>query len=160
VGLIAAVSIRSIVASFHARGDTKTPMIVSLVAVTLNVGLKLVLVDGFGVMGLALATALGATLNLAALVWIADNRRWIEPDGAFGRAVACAGIAAAALAATLLLTYPAIDVAFGAWRFGKELRLIAHGLTGGIVYGVVALAMMRITGLSLGRAGHQQGTPP
>jgi acetyl-CoA C-acetyltransferase len=160
VGLIAAVSIRSIVASFHARGDTKTPMIVSLVAVTLNVGLKLVLVDGFGVMGLALATALGATLNLAALVWIADNRGWIEPDGAFGRAAACAGAAAAALAGTLLLTYPLIEGWLGAWRFGKELRLIAHGLTGGIVYGVVALAIMRITGLSLRRAGHQQGNPP
>jgi len=157
VGLIAAVSIRSIVASFHARGDTTTPMVVSLVAVTLNVGLKLVLVDGLGVMGLALATALGATLNLAALVWIADNRRWIELDGTFGRAVACAGVAAAALAGTILLTYPLIESSLGAWRFGKELRLIAHGLTGGTVYGAVALAMMRITGLSLRRGGHQQG---
>ncbi|MCA3563948.1 MAG: murein biosynthesis integral membrane protein MurJ [Methylocystis sp.] len=153
VGLIAAVSIRSIVASFLARGDTATPMIVSLVSVALNVGLKLLLVERFGVMGLALATALGATLNLAALVWIADNRRWIEPDGTFARAVACAGVAAGALAGTILLTYPLIDSWFGGLRFGKEVRLVAHGLTGGIVYGAAALAMMLITGLSLRRGG-------
>jgi putative peptidoglycan lipid II flippase len=151
VGLIAAVSIRSIVASFLARGDTATPMIVSLVSVALNVGLKLLLVERFGVMGLALATALGATLNLAALVWIADNRRWIEPDGTIARAVACAGVAAGALAGTILLTYPLIDSWFGGLRFGKEVRLVAHGLTGGIVYGAAALAMMLITGLSLRR---------
>ena len=66
---------------------------------------------------------------------------------------AVAGVAAGALAGTILLTYPLIDSWFGGLRFGKELRLVAHGLTGGIVYGAAALAMMLITGLSLRRGG-------
>ncbi len=42
-GLIAIVLIRSAVASFQARGDTKTPMYISLFAVAINVCLKIVL---------------------------------------------------------------------------------------------------------------------
>jgi putative peptidoglycan lipid II flippase len=151
VGLIAAVSIRSVVASFHARGDTKTPMIVSLSAVALNVGLKFALVGQFGVMGLALATALGATVNLAALIWLADERRWMQPDGTFGRAIACAAAASLALAVAMLLTYAPLARLLDGQRFANELRLLAHGLTGGLVYGGVGLAMMKAVGLKLRR---------
>ncbi len=151
VGLIAAISIRSVVASFHARGDTKTPMLVALAAVTLNVLLKLVLIEHLGVMGLALATALGATLNLAVLAWLADERQWMEPDGSLGRAVACASAASLALAILLLLTYSLLAQALQGMRFAPELRLIIHGLSGAFIYGATALAMMRAVGLTLRR---------
>ncbi len=151
VGLIAAVSIRSVVASFHARGDTKTPMLVSLAAVALNVALKFVLVDSFGVMGLALATALGATLNLAVLVWLADERQWMEPDGAFGRAIGCAAAASLALAVLLLLTYAPLAQALRGAGLSNELRLLAHGVTGAIVYGGTSAVMMKVLGLNLRR---------
>ncbi len=151
VGLIAAVSIRSVVASFHARGDTRTPMLISLAAVALNVALKLVLVDRLGVMGLALATALGATLNLAVLVWLADERRWMEPDGSLGRAIACAAMASFALATLLLVSYTPLAQALRDVRYGTELRLLVHGLTGAIVYGGAGLVMMKVVGLSLRR---------
>jgi putative peptidoglycan lipid II flippase len=151
VGLIAAVSIRSVVASFHARGDTKTPMLVSLASVALNVALKFILVDSFGVMGLALATALGATLNLAVLVWLADERRWMEPDGTFGRAIGCAAVASLALAVLLLVTYTPLAQTLRGVGFSNELRLLVHGMTGAIVYGGSALMMMKVSGLSLRR---------
>ncbi len=151
VGLIAAVSIRSVVASFHARGDTKTPMLVSLAAVALNVALKFALVDSFGVMGLALATALGATLNLAVLVWLADVRQWMEPDGTFGRAIGCAAAASLALAVLLLLTYAPLAQALRGISFSTELRLLVHGISGAIVYGGTAAVMMKVVGLSLRR---------
>jgi putative peptidoglycan lipid II flippase len=151
VGLIAAVSIRSVVASFHARGDTRTPMLVSLGAVAINVGLKFALVGQHGVMGLALATALGATLNLALLIWLADARGWMEPDGTFGRAVGSAAIGSAALAAVVLATYVPFERALSGASFANELRLVAHGLTGGLVYGLAVLVMMKLTGLNLRR---------
>jgi putative peptidoglycan lipid II flippase len=151
VGLLAAVSIRSVVSSFHARQDTRTPMYVSLAAVAINVGLKLLLIRGWGVMGLALATALGATLNLAVLVWIADARGWLQPDRNFGRSVLVAGAASAALAIALLLTHGMFAAIFGGMRFGQELRLLAHGVTGGIVYAAVALTGLRLAGVRVGR---------
>jgi putative peptidoglycan lipid II flippase len=157
VGLIAAVSIRSVVASFHARGDTRTPMLVSLAAVAANVGLKFALVGRFGVMGLALATAIGASINLAALIWIADGRRWMDPDRSLGKAVMAAAAGSIALAAVLIATYSPFAEAVGPGRFGSELRLLAHGLTGAVAYGGAAFAVMRLTGLELRRTGQRQG---
>ena len=43
VGILAIVLIRSAVASFQAQGDTRTPMLVALLAVAINVALKIVL---------------------------------------------------------------------------------------------------------------------
>jgi putative peptidoglycan lipid II flippase len=151
VGLIAAVSIRSVVASFHARGDTRTPMLISLAAVALNVALKLALVGSFGVMGLALATALGATLNLAVLVWLADERRWMEPDGSLGSAIGCAAVGSVALAILLLVSYTPLAQVLRGISLGTELRLLIHGITGALVYGGVAFAMMKLVGLRLRR---------
>jgi putative peptidoglycan lipid II flippase len=152
VGLIAAVSIRSVVASFHARGDTTTPMLISLGAVAANVGLKIALVGPFGVMGLALATALGATLNLAALLYLADARNWMEPDGSLGKAVMVAALASLALAAAILAAEPVLRSWLAGHRFRQELNLALLGLVGGLVYGGTALGGMRLTGLRLRRS--------
>jgi putative peptidoglycan lipid II flippase len=151
VGLIAAVSIRSVVSSFHARQDTRTPMYVSLVAVAINVGLKWLLIKDFGVMGLALATALGATLNLAVLVWIADARGWLNLDRTFGLSTCVAAVASAALAGVLLLTYARFGMMFTGMRFGQELWLLAHIVTGGMVYAGVALGGLRLAKIRVGR---------
>ncbi len=151
VGLIAAVSIRGVVASFHARGDTRTPMAVSLVAVAINVALKFALVGRFGVMGLALATALGASLNLAVLIWIADGRRWFAPDGGLLRAIGAAAAGSLALALLLITTAAPLAGMLAGVRFAPEIRLLLHGLSGAIVYGAVILAATRFAGLELRR---------
>ena len=54
-GLLPVVLIRSAVASFQARGDTRTPMFASLIGVALNVALKVALFQPFGAVGLATA---------------------------------------------------------------------------------------------------------
>jgi putative peptidoglycan lipid II flippase len=153
VGLIAAVSIRSVVASFHARGDTRTPMYIALGAVAFNVALKLILTGSLGVMGLALATALGATINLALLVWLADHWGWMEPDKRLGQTIAVAAVAAFILATVLLLMDPWLAMIFVGNRFGNEWRLLSLGLIGLITYGGVAYLGFRRFGISLrGRA--------
>jgi len=48
LGLVAIVLVRSAVASFQAKGDTKTPMFVALIAVAINVALKILLFKPFG----------------------------------------------------------------------------------------------------------------
>ena len=47
-GLVAIVLLRSAVASFQAQGDTKTPMLIALGAVAINVALKIVLFKPIG----------------------------------------------------------------------------------------------------------------
>jgi putative peptidoglycan lipid II flippase len=151
VGLIAAVSIRSVVASFHARGDTRTPMFVSLGAVAFNVALKFALVGKFGVMGLALATALGATVNLALLLWLADAKGWMQPDGTFGRAVLVTAGASLVLAAVILIWEPLLRNWLAGVRFRQEIGLAILGVVGGVAYAGSAIFGMRLTGLKLRR---------
>ncbi len=74
VGLPAIVLMRSVVPGFHARGDTRTPMWIAFAGIAVNVALKFVLSDRFDVSGLAIATSVGAWVNLVLLV-IVQRRR-------------------------------------------------------------------------------------
>src|SRR3954452_19673437 len=106
VGLPAVVLIRSAVASFYAREDTATPLIASHTAVGANVVLKIALMGRFGVVGLALATALGAWINVALLFALAYRRDWTAPNAALGRTVAGIAIASVVLAVFALFARP------------------------------------------------------
>jgi putative peptidoglycan lipid II flippase len=153
VGLPAVVLLRSAVASFYARADTTTPVIAALSAVAVNVLLKILLMDRLGVVGLALATAMGAWVNLLLLSVLAWRRDWTAPSATLGRA------AAAVIVASLLLTGFAV---FGrapiaaalttlpAWR--DEALLVALGLGGALIYGAALLAGCRALGIRLRRA--------
>jgi putative peptidoglycan lipid II flippase len=153
VGMIAAVSIRSVVASFHARGDTRMPMLISLGAVFFNILLKLFLTGPLGAMGLALATALGATVNLAALAWLADYRGWMQPDKRLAKVIGIAAIAALFLAIVLFFADAKLVLVFADSRFSNEWRLISLSFMGLIVYGGISYFGFRIFNISLrGRA--------
>src|SRR3954452_21809831 len=131
VGLPAVVLIRSAVASFYAREDTATPLIASLTAVGANVVLKIALMGRFGVVGLALATALGAWINVALLFALAYRRDWTAPNSALGKTVAAVAIASAVLGAFALLARPplaALVAALPAWR--EQALLGALGASG------------------------------
>src|SRR5580704_2393610 len=69
-GLLPFVLIRSATAPFLARGDTATPMKASLTAVAVNVGFKAVFYyfTALAQVGLALATSIGAWLNLGLVI--------------------------------------------------------------------------------------------
>ena len=64
IGLIPFVMIRSAVATFYARKDTATPVKAALTGVAVNVALKVALMGSLAQIGLALATAVGAWINL------------------------------------------------------------------------------------------------
>ncbi len=75
VGLLPFVLIRSVVASFYARGDTATPVKAALIAVAVNIGFKILLMGPLAQVGLALATSIGAWVNLLLVIWFASARR-------------------------------------------------------------------------------------
>lgn len=133
-GLPAIVAIRSIVASFHARGDTKTPLYASLSAIALNLGFKLVLWKPFGASGLALATAIGAIANFVILYALALRQKKTAPDGDFALRMALIVIATIWLAAVLLLVERMLPGLPVIPRLGVEIGagLITYG---GVVWG-------------------------
>jgi putative peptidoglycan lipid II flippase len=151
VGLVAAVLIRSVVASFHARGDTRTPMVISLVAVAGNLALKLAITPVLGVAGLALATAVGAIANLAALMALAGARGWFLPDR--GLAVTALAVLAAALAMAVIMIasdpmLARLSAQLGIWP--SLVHLAGHALSG-LAYLAVLALLLRV--LRPGRGG-------
>jgi putative peptidoglycan lipid II flippase len=153
VGLPAVVLIRSAVASFYARADTVTPVVAALAAVAVNVALKLVLMRPYGVVGLALATALGAWVNFGLLFALAYRRDWTAPSAALAKTLAAVVAASIVLALYTGLAQPAIARAaasLGPWR--DEIALAALALGGALLYGGALLLGLKLLGVRLARA--------
>jgi len=60
--------IRIITPLFYAEGDTKTPSRLSIIGVVLTIIFAIVLSIGFGYVGIAAGTSIGATVNLIMLI--------------------------------------------------------------------------------------------
>ncbi|WP_406856824.1 murein biosynthesis integral membrane protein MurJ [Alsobacter sp. KACC 23698] len=153
VGLPAVVLIRSAVATFYARKDTATPLIASFSGIAVNVLLKLVLYKPMGAAGLALATAVGAWINVGLLVTLALRRDLLAPDSALARTFAAVGAAALALAAVALLgRQPVQSLTAALPMLRNEAQLLVLGAAGAAVYAAVLLAMFKALRVPFRRA--------
>lgn len=70
ISIFAQATIPLLTRAFYARQDTKTPVIVSMVAIGLNIGLALWLSPLMGVQGLALAFSLASIFHLVILLGV------------------------------------------------------------------------------------------
>ncbi|HEX3494487.1 MAG TPA: murein biosynthesis integral membrane protein MurJ [Methylocella sp.] len=152
-GLVAIVLLRSAVASFQARGDTRTPMLIALVAVAINVGLKIVLFKPFGAPGLAAATAAGAWINLLVLCFLAIRRGAMNVDLFLWKTATTVTTASFILAVfALFAAAPVQRMTAALGRFADVFDLLFLGLAGALVYALVLIAGLRMAGLTLGRS--------
>ncbi len=149
-GLLAIVLIRSATASFLARGDTRTPAIITLVSFAFNIALKLVLYRPYGAVGLAAATAVGSWVNLGLLVTLAIRRDTMRPDMTLGRITAAAAVASCALALFALMG-PQLGVAVfhRLPRFQIEAIFASMAMLGTCVYAVTLLTALHVQGVAL-----------
>ena len=79
-GLPAFVLIKAIVPGFFARQDTTTPVKIAVVAMAVNIGLAVMLMQVFAHAGIALATALSAWMNVLALGIVLIRRGHFRVD--------------------------------------------------------------------------------
>jgi putative peptidoglycan lipid II flippase len=148
VGLPAIVLIRTQVSSFQARGDTTTPMLVSLAAIACNVGLKLLLWRDLGAPGLALATAAGAWINVGALFALGVARGWTRPATGLLPFAAIVLVAAALAGLTARLTaLPLLVLAQSMPVEPKLAALAGIGLAAIMVYGAIVGLGLKASGL-------------
>jgi putative peptidoglycan lipid II flippase len=162
VGLLPFVLMRSATVTFLARGDTMTPVKALAVAVAVNVALKVALMGPLAQVGLALATAVGAWVNLLLLVWLAARSRLIAVDRRLLRAVGKLAVASVALALALVLAQTPVTALFSEWRtFRDEAALATLAVLGAAVYGAVVLALFGRDWLALlrGRAKATSAPP-
>lgn len=67
LGLLPFIFIKVLAPGYYARQNTKTPVKIGIIAMTVNMGLNIILMMQFAHVGLALATALSAALNAGLL---------------------------------------------------------------------------------------------
>ena len=117
IGLLPFVLLRSFTAPFYARGDTATPVKAALLAAAVNILLKVLLMGHLAQVGLALATSVGAWINLSLLALFARRQGFAVSGAAIGKPVVKLLIAGAILAAALLA---------GAYGLERALAGMAH----------------------------------
>jgi putative peptidoglycan lipid II flippase len=109
VGLPAFSATRIAAQTFYALGDTRTPVLLGLLSVLVNVGLALGLMWSLAHAGLALASSLSAYVNLLALLWALRRRLGLIGGRALARAVGRTAVATVALWLVARVLAPAWD---------------------------------------------------
>jgi len=116
LGLLARILIEPLTRAFYAMHDTRTPLAVSAMSVALNVGLGWLLLDRFGLTGIAFSLSLTYTLRMAALLAVISSRL---------------GGVSRELAAALARIVPAVAaLAVAAWLSAAPLARLTDPETG------------------------------
>jgi putative peptidoglycan lipid II flippase len=143
LGLLPFVLIRSVVASFYARGDTATPVKAALVAVAANIVFKLLLMGPLAQVGLALATSIGAWINFGLVLWFASRAGYARVDPRLRQGALRLAVAGAILAVVLWLCQNFVTpLVAGLSSFRQEVALAALVVVGALVYGAAVAALL------------------
>jgi putative peptidoglycan lipid II flippase len=142
VGLIPFVMIRSAVATFYARKDTATPVKAALTGVAVNVALKVALMGPLAQIGLALATAVGAWINLLLVLGFAVRAGYLELSRPLMQSLAKFVVSGVIVAAALWVTARFATAYFAQMSmFRDETALVLLTAVGAFVYGFSVLLL-------------------
>jgi putative peptidoglycan lipid II flippase len=135
IGLIPFVLIRSAVATFYARRDTATPVKAALVGVAVNVALKIALVGALAQVGLALATAVGAWINLLLVIAFAIRAGYLQVDSTFVRSFCKFAVSGVLLGLALWLAGRlSVNALAGLTAFRDEIIFLLLIAVGALTY--------------------------
>jgi putative peptidoglycan lipid II flippase len=141
VGLPAYVLVKVLTPNFFARADTKTPVYTAGASLVVTVALNFALVPVLGVVGLALAGAVGAWVNIALLGVVLARRGYFRLParvlGRIGRITLASAVMSASLWGLMQVITPWLDGAFAS-------RLAAIGAILGVslvTYGAASVLL-------------------
>lgn len=138
-GLIGYSAVKIAAPSFYAQRDSRTPVLISVLTVAINLALSLTLVRVIGFAGLAVSTALAALFNASMLLWILRGRL----GGLDGMRVATAFGKIAVSATAMGLAAWAIDSAFVGWWPSRSVPVMGARVAVSIG---AALAVLDVAG--------------
>jgi putative peptidoglycan lipid II flippase len=141
-GLLPFVLIRSTVATFFARGDTATPVKAALIAAAVNIAFKVLLMGPLAQVGLALATSIGAWINLVLVIWFASRAGHVSYGGRFQQSLLRLAAAGVVLAIALWLCHGPVVRWLAGWSGPRDLAALAIvGAIGAAAYGGTVLML-------------------
>src|SRR5581483_312443 len=141
IGLLPFVLIRSATATFFARGDTATPVKAALIAAAVNIAFKFLLMGPLAQVGLALATSIGAWINLGLVIWYAHRAGHDRIDARLRSSALKLVVAGCAMAAVLWFGKAPLAHALAGVHWQDLVTLIVLGAIASIVYGAIVIAM-------------------
>ena len=138
-GLPAYVIVKILNPGFFARSDTKTPVYTALASLLVNISLNFWFIWGlgYGIVGLAAATAISATLNCLLLYAVLHKRDWFHFSAQLGGRITRQLIATAAMSAVLWLLMDVLSDRFAGSVVERIWSLIVLVIGGMAVYGGV-----------------------
>jgi len=137
-GLPAYVIVKILNPGFFAREDMRTPVWTALAALIVNIAINLYVVEHYGIVGLAGATAASASLNCILLYTVLHRRGWFHFTAKLAGRIARQLIAVAAMSALLWWMMPMMAPYYGGGVFERIWSLAALCTAGGAVFFIVA----------------------
>lgn len=131
-GLPAYVIVKILNPGFFAREDMRTPVWTAFASLIVNIAINLYVVEHYGIVGLAGATAASATLNCLLLYTILHRRGWFHFTAQLADRIARQIVAVAAMAALLVWLMPMLAPWYGGdviERIGSLAVLVGAGGT-------------------------------
>lgn len=133
-GLPAYVIVKILNPGFFAREDTKTPVWTALASLIVNIGINLYVVERYGIVGLAGATAVSASLNCLLLYIILHRRGWFHFTAKLGGRILRQLVAVAVMGALLWWMMPRLAPHYGGGVVERIWSLAALCAAGGIAF--------------------------
>ena len=131
--------------TFYALGESRTPVLVSVLSVLTNAALNVLFVRQFGYRGLALGTSLTALLNAGLLILLLRRRL----DGLHVRHLASVLVRVAIAGAVMGVAAWGLDRQLQVWAPGTALPIqigrVGVAITGALLALGVSLKMLRVT---------------
>lgn len=140
-GLPAYVVVKILNPAFFAREDTRTPVLSALASLIFNIAVNLYVVQRFGIVGLAAATAASATLNCTILYTILHRRGWFHFTRKLAVQVGRQIVATAAMALALYNVMPLMTDRYSGNFIERTWSLVALVCLGLGVFFTVAYAV-------------------
>ena len=140
-GLPAYVIVKILNPGFFAREDTRTPVWTALAALTFNIAINLYVVQRYGIVGLAAATAASASLNCLLLYAILHARGWFRFTAKLAGRIARQVLACAAMGAALWWLTPRLADRYGGGVWERVWSLGLLVAIGGFVFFAAAWAL-------------------
>ena len=141
LGLPAYVLVKVLVPNFYARSDTRTPVYAAFISLAVFIVMNFVLLEDFGVVGVAFASVIGAWINVFYLYVVLVKRDYytipLKLVARIGRQL----VAAAAMGAALWFARDLLAGWYDAGLFARAGALIALVACSAVVYFGIAFAI-------------------
>jgi len=141
LGLPAYVLVKVLVPNFYARADTKTPVIAAFISLGVFIAFTFTVLDTLGVVGVALASVVGAWINVAFLLVVLARRGLYRIPGVLFLRISRQVLAAAAMGAALFYARDLLTDWFAAGILARLAALLALVGAAAVVYFGIAFAV-------------------